>query len=344
MKDHLLMEFSVVIPSRNRPENLMVCLESIVRMFALTSISYEMIIVDDGSNLNVRKHYIELSEQYNTKLLNSRGSGPSAARNLGAITAQGEWIYFIDDDVIMDEKSIQWWPTQNRTEGAGYQGITRVHKSPNWSHIRASTADFVDGFGSGNIIYRRDLFLKLGGFDEAYFLKSFGIHFREDTDLGLRFVRNGYNLPVVDQMTANHPAHDSRDPLFLLKDARKYFFEPYFKRRNPEASSWIGSPFVKGRLGTYQLRGSISILFVSLLPLVNYLWPLVPGILLFLYFVLSLIIFRSLTLTPSFWGYAPLILIFYPIIHGFSYLIGFIFGPRGPRLINKVCRETNSGS
>ena len=144
------MEFSVVIPSRNRPENLMVCLESIVRMFALTSISYEMIIVDDGSNLNARKHYIELSAKYNTKLLNSSGNGPSAARNLGAIRAQGEWVYFIDDDVIMDEKSIQWWSAQNRTEVAGYQGITRVHKSPNWSHIRSSTADFVDGFGSGN--------------------------------------------------------------------------------------------------------------------------------------------------------------------------------------------------
>ncbi len=338
------MEFSVVIPSRDRPVNLVRCLESIKKMFALTSLRYELIIVDDGSKRTVRKYYEELSTKHNTKLLNSGGNGPSAARNLGATRSEGKWIYFIDDDVILDEKSLQWWGAKNLSPVAGYQGITRVNECPDWSEIQPSRADFIDGFGSGNIIYRRDLFLKLRGFDEAYFLRHFGIHFREDTDLGLRFLRNGYVLPVVEQMSAKHPPHNHKDPWFLLKDARKYFFEHYFKQRNPEASSWIGTAFIKGKLGTYQLRGSISLLFVSLLPLIMSLWPIVPLILLVLYFLLSLIIFRGINLTSNFWVYAPIILICYPLIHGFSYLAGCIFGPRNPRLIDKAFTESNNDS
>ena len=343
-KEPLIVEFSVVIPSRNRPENLLVCLESIIRMFVGTNLSYELIIVDDGSRSNLRKHYVELSIKYNAKLLNSGGCGPSAARNLGAIKSQGEWIYFIDDDVIMDDNSLSWWSTQADRLIAGYQGVTTVQQLPDWSQRQPSRANFVDGFGSGNIIYSRDLFLTLGGFDEAYFLMPFGIHFREDTDLGLRFLRHGYELPVVNHMLAEHPPLQDKDPWFILKGARKYFFEPYFKYRNPEASLWIGSSFVKGKLGTYQLRGSISLLFVSLVPLTISWWPTVHIILLLLYFLLSLIIFRGISRSSSFWLYAPVILIFYPLIHGISYLAGCVFGPRKPILIDKVCMELDSAS
>ena len=344
MKELSIVEFSVVIPSRNRPDTLFFCLESIVRMFASTNLIYELIIVDDGSQSNLRKHYLELSAQYNAKLLHSGGIGPSAARNLGATKSQGEWIYFIDDDVIMDENSLQWWRMQTNPLVAGYQGVTTVNQSPDWSQRQPSRVNFVDGFGSGNIIYSRDLFLKLGGFDEAYFLKPFGIHFREDTDLGLRFLRHGYELPVVNQMLAKHPPFKDKDPWFILKDARKYFFEPYFKYRNPEASIWIGSSFVKGKLGTYQLRGALSLLFVSLLPLMPSLWPLVNMILVLLYFLLSLLIFRGINRSSSFWSYAPVIVICYPLIHGLSYLAGCVFGPRKPILIDKVCMEIDSAS
>ena len=344
MKEPLVVDFSIVIPSRNRPETLLICLESIVRMFAGTNLSYELIIVDDGSRSNLRKHYVELSMKHNAKLLNSGGCGPSAARNLGAIKSQGEWIYFIDDDVILDENSLRWWRMQTEPLVAGYQGVTTVHQSPDWSQRQPSRVNFVDGFGSANIIYRRDLFLKLGGFDEAYFLKPFGIHFREDTDLGLRFIRNDYELPVVNQMLAEHPPLQDKDPWFILKDARKYFFEPYFKYRNPEASLWIGSSFVKGRLGTYQLRGSISLWFVILLLLAISWLPVVHIVLLLLYFLLSLLIFRGINRSPGFWFYAPVILICYPLIHGLSYLAGCVFGPRKPILIDKVCMEIDSAS
>tara|TARA_B100000674_G_scaffold499045_1_gene541273 strand:+ start:1780 stop:2793 length:1014 start_codon:yes stop_codon:yes gene_type:complete len=333
------MEFSVVIPSRDRPKQVVSCLESIIRMFSLTALSYELIIVDDGSQSNLKQGYLDLVSVHNVNLLNSGGRGPSAARNLGALKSLGKWIYFIDDDVVMDEDSLLWWSERHLPSAAGYQGVTKVNGSPDWSEVQASKTDFIDGFGSGNIIYRRDLFLQLGGFDEAYFLTTFGIHFREDTDLGLRFLRNGHELPVVDQMSAKHPPKEQKDPWFLLNDARKYFLEPYFKIRNPEASLWIGSAFTKGRLGTYQLRGAISLLFVSLIPFLKPLWPVVPIILLGLYILLSGLIFRGIKLRNNFWRYAPALLILYPLVHGFSYLAGFIFGPRKPKLIEKVVTE-----
>ena len=206
-----------------------------------------------------------------------------------------------------------------------YPNLTALFK-----HLGVSTKDAEMSFGAS---------LELGGFDEAYFVTTFGIHFREDTDLGLRFLRNGHELPVVDQMSAKHPPKEQKDPWFLLNDARKYFLEPYFKIRNPEASFWIGSAFVKGRLGTYQLRGAISLLFVSLIPFLKLLWPVVPIVLLGLYILLSFLIFRGIKLRHNFWGYAPALLILYPLVHGFCYIAGFIFGPRKPILIKKVITE-----
>ncbi len=330
------MELSVIIPSRNRPQQLLVCLQSVIRMFSLTSLSYELIVVDDGSNLAFRQQYLELKSTYTINFLNSGGNGPAAARNLGALNAQGEWIYFIDDDVIIDESSLIWWSKTHLPSVAGYQGITRVKESAEWNEVIPSRTDFVDGFGSGNIIYKRDLFLRLGGFDEAYFLPAFGIHFREDTDLGLRFLRHGYELPVTESMSAKHPSKKHKDPWFLITDARKYFLEPYFKFRNPEASHWIGSAFKKGKLGTYQSRGAISLLFVFLLPLTGPLWQIVPTILLILYILLSLLIFRGIRLGRNFWIYVPVLLLFYPLVHGTSYLLGLIFGPKKPKLIKGV--------
>lgn len=328
----MTVELSIIIPSLNRPVRLMQCLLSIRRMLDHCQVVSEVLLVDDGSNNTVAARYAEISRELDCILVRTTGLGPSGARNTGALKAKGDWIYFVDDDIILLQNTLSWWSESKEVLYAGYQGITKVDSQLQWNQASPSASDFEGGFGSGNIIYRRELFIKLGGFDESYFLKSLGIHFREDTDLGLRFVREGYDIPVNRQMLAHHPSSDIKDPWFILKDALKYYFEPYFKLRNPEARKWIGTAFKRGVLGTFQLRGLVSLLILFLAPF-TVLNVVIVVPLIILYLLLSYLLFRKLSFESEFLIYVPVVLLCYPWIHSLSYLIGYFFGPKNPKLM-----------
>lgn len=93
--------FSVVIPTRNRPEMFRVALESVL---AQNFENFEIIIIDDGSTADSQSVYKEFMIQYSTKVtLHSlvyrpNGHGPSYTRNYGAQLANGKYVCFLDDD------------------------------------------------------------------------------------------------------------------------------------------------------------------------------------------------------------------------------------------------------
>jgi GT2 family glycosyltransferase len=84
---------SVVIPARDRREELVDCIESIRRQ----DHPHEIIVVDDASEDDtvafVREHYPDV-----TVLTGEHRAGPSHLRNRGIRTASGEFILFLDSD------------------------------------------------------------------------------------------------------------------------------------------------------------------------------------------------------------------------------------------------------
>jgi len=100
------MKVSVIIPTHNRYDNLLNCLESIENQ---TLKPYEIIVVNDGST---DSRYKTFKNYNNVIFLNTIGSKnklgyPCGAlsRNYGLKTAQGDYIAFCDDDDIwMPEK------------------------------------------------------------------------------------------------------------------------------------------------------------------------------------------------------------------------------------------------
>lgn len=86
-------DFSIVVPSFGRPDQLAACLA------ALTRISYppdrfEVIVVDDGSVPALRPDPGSLQ----LTLIRQENAGPAAARNAGAAQARGVRLAFTDDD------------------------------------------------------------------------------------------------------------------------------------------------------------------------------------------------------------------------------------------------------
>jgi glycosyltransferase involved in cell wall biosynthesis len=106
-----MMPVSIVIPTRNRDEDLEESLASIRKQ---TILPIEIIVVDDSDNLRTRNLVEQLGKDFFHQGIllkylrgNEQNRSISAARNLGAKESTGEVTFFIDDDVILDNRYIE---------------------------------------------------------------------------------------------------------------------------------------------------------------------------------------------------------------------------------------------
>ena len=99
------MELSIVIPLYNTAvEEFKKCVESV---YMLEGISFELIVINDGSNEYFSKDYEHILSQYtNVNYIKVANSGVSNARNLGIQEAKGEYIFFVDSDDTIDSEKI----------------------------------------------------------------------------------------------------------------------------------------------------------------------------------------------------------------------------------------------
>jgi len=100
---------SLVIPTRNRPEDLKKLLNSILFQ---TILPKEIIIVDD-SNDNKTKDLVDhiknefFAKSVNVRYLRGGKEGVAQKRNIGASQSTGDICFFIDDDMILDRDYIR---------------------------------------------------------------------------------------------------------------------------------------------------------------------------------------------------------------------------------------------
>ncbi|MFV2115573.1 glycosyltransferase family 2 protein [Micromonospora sp. LOL_025] len=84
---------SVIVPNYNYARALHLCLDS---LRAQTYPHLEIVVVDDCST----DDSVAVAEAHGARVVRTpRNGGPAAARNLGAATAAGEILFFIDSDV-----------------------------------------------------------------------------------------------------------------------------------------------------------------------------------------------------------------------------------------------------
>lgn len=85
---------SVVIPTRDRPDRLARCL---VALDAQDELPLEVVVVDDAS-IDEGAVDAAAGDRHRVRVVRAAGSGPAAARNLGAALARGDVVAFTDDD------------------------------------------------------------------------------------------------------------------------------------------------------------------------------------------------------------------------------------------------------
>ena len=218
--------FSVVIPTYNRPDNLFRNLQALTRQ---TFPDFEVVVVDQSDPA------VEIPEEFKQKLeiryVYSQQRGPALARNKGIREATGHVIAFTDDDCIPEadwlEKAARHF---DRGAIAGLEGRVRSEKVGDPKYRTVSNVDFEGiGFMTANMFYRRDLLLKVNGFDER-----FPDAFREDTDLAWRIQDFG-EIPHARDAVVFHPPHAvTIERESKVERSKMFRVDPILLERHPD--------------------------------------------------------------------------------------------------------------
>jgi len=186
-------EVSVVIPVFNGSATIERALQSVFRQ---SSGNYEVIVVDDGSTDSSK----DILRKYESRitLLTQENLGTTAARNLGAKLARGEYLAFLDQD--------DWWVSEKittqvqvlerrRSFGLAFANLYTVDYSGNrlgfmtnrhWQCHSPSSEELLLLFPlyPSSATLRKDLFDSVGGFDTRFGLS--GAYGDQDLHIRLR--------------------------------------------------------------------------------------------------------------------------------------------------------------
>jgi len=211
---------SIIIPAYNASESLAVLLDSLKKS---TFKNYEVIVGDDASN-----------EQYlvgkGVKIVRlTRNKGPAAARNAASKRAKGNVLVFLDADVTVYPDTLAQIAEKFR-EDHDLTAITGV-----WDKHQKSTSFFPqfkalrdwsywtnerdrDGyyylFSTRNAAIRREVFLRLGGFNEAF-------RQMEDVELTYRSAKR-YAIIFAPDVRVHHEFEG------FWAVAKKYFWRSFY--------------------------------------------------------------------------------------------------------------------
>ncbi len=185
------MKFSVVIPTCRRPDMLARCLRP------LDGAEAEILVSDDSDDDRTRD--LLAREFPKVRWLQGPRRGPAANRNCGAHAATGEWLAFVDDDC---EPQAGWLEGLAQAIGDADVIEGRViapgaTDSPFEEHVENLRGGVL---WSCNLAVRRDVFERLGGFDEG-FREAGG----EDMEFAWRVARANLRVKFAPGALVHHP-------------------------------------------------------------------------------------------------------------------------------------------
>lgn len=197
---------SAIIVTYNSGQVIEACLK------ALQTANIKSIIIDNASNDDC----IEIAKNYTKEIIiNKKNQGFGRANNIGANHAKADWLLFINPDLVIENDGIDALiSAANSYENIGILGPRIIEadgrlflqsrsllapKVLNNAREIMPNGDCSVPFLSGAcMMVRREIFQKIGGFDENIFL------FYEDDDLCRKMNDNGFCNIFVNSAIAKH--------------------------------------------------------------------------------------------------------------------------------------------
>lgn len=223
---------SIIILTHNRKKAYQMCFDSV---YSQDYPRKEIIVVDNGSLGGMVSFLKNQAQAGKIKLiLNKENKGACIGRNQGFRESKGEYILFLDSDVVLvDERTVSKAVEEmNKNEklgelgGIGFldknlskvqHGILKIEKDfeINSSYLTQIPEEInfeADYIQTDFALFRRRVFEKTGGFDPFYF------YYPEDTDLSFCVKRKGFQIAVSPRIKFWHQY------LFRRADISHYYF------------------------------------------------------------------------------------------------------------------------
>lgn len=205
------MQFSIIIPVYNRPDEIVELLESLTLQCFKSK--FEVIIVEDGSELSSKEVIEPYFSQLDLHYYYQENQGPGPARNFGASKAKGDYLIFFDSDcfvpsnyfnVVIDHLEQDPLDCFGGPDKA-HPFFTPIQKSISYSMTSPITTGGIRGGKkkldkfyprSFNLGISRKAFNELNGFSN--------MRFGEDLDFSMRTDREGYKMGLIEEAFVYH--------------------------------------------------------------------------------------------------------------------------------------------
>jgi glycosyltransferase involved in cell wall biosynthesis len=251
--------FSVVVPTFNRLGRLRDVIAALEQQ-TYPEDRYEVIVVSDGSTDGTDDYLKAYCGKVRLRWLPQANKGPAAARNAGVEKAIGEYIVFVDDDVVAEPQLLEQHARSHHDAGrdvvvlgplltpAGFQMAPWVR----WEQemlmkqyralLRGDWQASARQFYTGNASLRRRNIVDAGGFDEnfrraedvelAYRLANKGLEFVFNIEAaGMHFADRSFGAWLDAAYTYGRNdvifARDRNQP-WLLPTIRREFMERHY--------------------------------------------------------------------------------------------------------------------
>ncbi len=230
---------TVAICTKDRTENLARCLKSLLKLQKPNSEGsprFEILVVDNAPSDEQTKALV--TSLQNVYYVQEPKPGLDFARNRALKEARGELLAFLDDDVVVDRNWLDGL-MEARTENldaAAFTGLVLPYELVTEAQIlfeqgggfrrgfdKIRYGQILPGnplhpcgagiFGAGcNMAFRREILLKLGGFDEALDTGA-PLPGGGDLDIFYRVIRAGYPLVYEPQYLVFHQHRREKEKL-----------------------------------------------------------------------------------------------------------------------------------
>jgi len=224
--------FTIVIPTANRPVELVNCLQAIGQQ-QLPREQFEVVIVDDANQAETAALVAAFARTSHIEaryLAQPRLRGLAAARNRGWRAARGQFIAFTDDDCLPQPG---WLLAAQRMFMRGAQVVTGTVRTTQPAHQAGArrtmnrvveTSDFL----TANCFCQAAALRRVGGFEE-----SFDLAWRVDADLQFKLLEIGIPILKCPEATVVRPFR-AANRYALLTNERQNRYDALLYKRHPD--------------------------------------------------------------------------------------------------------------
>jgi glycosyltransferase involved in cell wall biosynthesis len=249
----LKLQFSIIIPVYNRPQEIEELLLSLTKQNY--SHNFEVIIVEDGSTNKSDKIALKYNDKLNINYFYKQNSGAGASRNFGMERATGNYFIIFDSDCIIPPNyliEVAKALSLNYTDAYGgadsaHNSFTTIQKAINYSMTSFLTTGGIRGSKkaidkfqprSFNLGISKKAFETTNGFSD--------MKIGEDIDLTFRLWEQNFETQFVENAFVYHKRRAT------FKDFFKQTFafgngRPYLNKKYPYSAKityWFPSFFI----------------------------------------------------------------------------------------------------